>query len=87
MADMKSQRNFHVPLPEDLYRALREASEQSKQPATALAREAIATWLKQREREERYQAIADYARAVGGSDDDLDEDLERASLETWDALP
>ena len=80
---MKAQRNFHVPLPEDLYERLRHASEQAAQPATALAREAIAQWLGQRERERLAQEIAQYAAATGGTAEDLDEDLEAASLELW----
>lgn len=80
---MKAQRNFHVPLPEDLYERLRHASERAAQPATVLAREAIAQWLEQRERERLAQEIAQYAAATAGGAEDLDEDLEEASLEVW----
>jgi len=34
-------KNFHLPLPDDLYEHLRAAAEHSKVPATAIAREAI----------------------------------------------
>ncbi|MBI2218167.1 MAG: hypothetical protein HYU51_12795 [Candidatus Rokubacteria bacterium] len=36
-----SVRNFHLPLPEPLYRRLREAAAQTNQPATTVARYAI----------------------------------------------
>ena len=85
MATMKAQRNFHVPLPEDLYDELRHASEQTAQPATTLAREAIAQWLERRERERLAQEIAQYAAVTAGSPEDLDEDLEAAGLEVWSA--
>lgn len=83
MASM-SQHNFHVPLPENLYQALRQESERANQPATALAREAIKVWLEQREKQLRQDAIKAYALQVAGSQDDLDVDLESASLELWD---
>ena len=81
---MGNQRNFHVPLSEDLYEQLRHASEQAARPATSLAREAIAEWLGRRERERLAQAIAEYAAAAAGSSEDLDEELEAAGLEVWD---
>ena len=85
MADMK-QHNFHVPLPETIYQALRQEAERSKQPATVLAREAIASWLEQRDRELRQEAIKQYALELGGSQDDLDSELEAAGLEVWESV-
>ena len=81
------QHKFHVPLSEDVYQALHEASKAAKQPATVLAREAIETWLRQHERAERSRAIAEYAEAASGSEQDLDESLETATLESWHTLP
>lgn len=83
MAGM-SQHNFHIPLPEDLYQALRQESQRSKQPATVLARAAIEQWLGQREKELRQAAITAYALQLAGSQDDLDVELESAGLELWD---
>ena len=40
-----ARRNFHVRLPEDLYRALQAEAEQTQRPTNALAREAIAHWV------------------------------------------
>lgn len=76
-------RNFHVPLPETLYRKLRHEAEETKQPATAVARYAIETWLRQRKKAALREAIAAYAAAVAGSEADLDSELEAASLELW----
>jgi hypothetical protein len=84
---MKNPHNFHVPLPNKVYQALRTEAEQRKQPATTLARVAIETWLKEQERVARRQAVAAYAKKVAGTKDDLDTDLEASSLETWKALP
>jgi hypothetical protein len=83
---MKNLHNFHVPLPKDVYQALRTEAEQSKQPATTLAREAIESWLRERERQARRQAVAAYAKEVAGTKDDFDKDLEASSLETWKDL-
>jgi hypothetical protein len=84
---MKNLHNFHVPLPNKVYQALRIEAEQRKQPATTLARKAIEGWLEEREREARRRAITAYAKEVAGTKDDLDTDLEASSLETWKDLP
>ena len=41
-------RNFHLPLPEALYRRLRSQAAAAGQPATVVARHAIEAWLGQR---------------------------------------
>jgi predicted transcriptional regulator len=74
-------RNLHVPLPDDLYRRLREEADRSGRPATALAREAIDEWLAARQAEAVHEAIAEYARQAGGSIEDLDHDLEQAGVD------
>jgi len=74
-------KNFHLPLPEDTYDQLRAASERTKVPATALAREAIDTWLREQARRVRHDAIVAYANQVAGTDLDLDPDLESAGIE------
>jgi hypothetical protein len=50
-------------------------------PATALAREAIDSWLRQQWRKERHDAIAKFAAEAAGSSFDLDEELEAAGIE------
>jgi len=80
---MATVRNFHLPLPEPLYRRLREAAARTNQPATALARYAIETWLRQQRKTLVREAIAAYAANTAGSRDDLDEALESAAVEAW----
>ena len=72
-------RNFHLPLPDEVYSGLRAEAECTSKPATALAREAIEQWLCHRRRVARHEAIADFAAEHAGSDWDLDTDLEIAS--------
>ncbi len=76
-----SRRNFHVPLPEDLYRALHAEAEHAQRPANALAREAIAQWVEMQRRARIDQAILAYTEVVAGTSEDLDPALEAASLE------
>ncbi len=79
----KPVRNFHLPLPGPLYRRLREAAERVNQPATTVARYALEQRLREHRRAVIREAIARYAAEAAGSRDDLDPDLEAASLQTW----
>ena len=72
--------NFHVPLQISLYERLREEAKRSGMPATELAREAIRRWLEDRRRESLSKEISAFARRLAGSTQDLDEELEDASL-------
>jgi predicted transcriptional regulator len=83
-SNAQRRRNFHVPLPEDLYRALQTEAERAHRPANALARDAIAQWIEQQRQARIDQAILEYAEAVAGTADDLDPDLEAAALESWE---
>jgi hypothetical protein len=74
-------KNFHLPLPEETYARLRTESERAKIPATALAREAIDAWLRLQARAARHEAIASFARRMGGTGLDLDPYLEAAGIE------
>ena len=74
-------RNFHVPLPDEVYRDLREEASRSMQPATALARQAIEQWLYHRRKAARHEAIASFATEHANTSLDLDADLEAASVE------
>jgi hypothetical protein len=76
--DMK---NLHVPLPQPLYRRLRAEAKRAQRPTTVLAREAIDLWLAQQHRAAVHDAISSYARQVAGTSDDLDVELETASVE------
>jgi hypothetical protein len=79
----KTVRNFHLPLPEPLYRRLRDAAARANQPATTVARYALEHWLREHRRAAVRQAIAAYAAEMAGTPDDLDPLLEAASLESW----
>jgi hypothetical protein len=74
-------KNFHLPLPDAAYDELRAEAKRTRLSATALARQAVESWLRERRRAARAQALADYAARHGGSELDLDPELERASLE------
>jgi len=76
-------RNFHLPLPESVYVALREEAATLKRPATSVAREAIEVWLRERRRASVHEAIAAYAAKHAGTTADTDPVLEAASLELW----
>ena len=69
-------RNFHVPLPDDLYDKLREEAGRSGSPATQLVRRAIEVLLEQRQRAALNDAIALYAAKHAGTASDLDVSFE-----------
>lgn len=74
--------NFHLPLPTEIHEMLREEVESSGQPATTLAREALRDWLVKKKRQRLHEEIAAFAEAHAGTELDLDEDLERAGIES-----
>jgi hypothetical protein len=73
-------RTFQLLLPEDVYHALRDEAAAAKQPATAVARQAIVAWLRERKKTALKEAIAAYADEQGGTTADLDFALEGAGL-------
>ena len=75
-----SHRNFHVPLPDETYRALRSEAER-RRAATALVREAVEDWLERRRAETLHEAIAGYAARHAGTPADLDPALEAAGID------
>ena len=74
-------KNFHLPLPDQTYLQLRAEAERTRMAATALAREAIDAWLRDRVRQARHSAIAAYAADAAGTDLDLDRKLEQAGID------
>jgi hypothetical protein len=74
-------KNFHLPLPEETYIALRAEAKRTGVPATTLAREAVDWWLRQQARKARHDAIAAYATEMAGTRFDLETDLESAAIE------
>ena len=75
-------KNFHVPLPEALYDELRSAAREADQPATRFAQELMRAGLDQWRRTRHRQQIAAYARQGAGTAEDLDLELEQASIES-----
>jgi hypothetical protein len=73
--------DLYLPLPQGVYEALRAEAAALRQPATAVAREAIEAWLRERKRAGVREAIATYALKHAGTAADLDPSLESASLE------
>lgn len=74
-------KNFHLPLPDEVYDDLKIEAERSRIPATSMAREAIEAWLAARKKAARNRAIRAYAVKMAGTEFDLDRALERATLE------
>lgn len=74
-------KNFHLPLQEQTYAALRAEAERAGVPAATVARDAVEWWLRQQHRKARHQAIAAYASEMAGTHLDLDTDLESAGIE------
>ena len=72
---------MHVPLSTDIHTRLKAEAKRSGRPATVLVREAIETWLEERERAALHHAIAHYAQAVAATADDLDAEVEKAAVE------
>ncbi len=76
-----TKKNLHVPLPEDLYRRLREEAGRQGRPATEIAREAVDRWLTEARRKAIDDDITAYAQEHAGTQADLDLALEAAAVE------
>ena len=76
-----TSRNLHVPLPAELHERLRAEADRTGRPATAIARDAIASFLEAQRRTARSEAIRAFAQAHRGSELDLDAELEEAGLD------
>jgi len=77
-------KNFHLPLPEDLDGDLRGYARAVGKPATLVAREALAEYLKAKRREKTRDEVEDWARAHARGPADLDEALEDAGVESME---
>ena len=73
--------NFHLPLPEDLYQALRKEAEQANQPLTQFTREILKSWFKQKHQLTIEEQIAEYAVRYAGTEFDLDPTLEKVGID------
>lgn len=78
---IEAMKNFHLPLPESTYEALRIEAQRAKRPATTVARAAIELWLRARKKAARHRAVAAYSAEMGGTTFDLDHQLEAAAVE------
>ena len=83
----QGKRNFHVPLPDDLYRVLHAEAKKRRQPATQFVRELLEQWEKRLRAETLRTEISEYASREAGTANDLDPELEAAGIETWNAGP
>lgn len=79
------QRNFHVPISENLYQALRREAERRGQPATRLVRALLEQWEQRLRAQSLHSEIADYASRQAGTSADLDPALEAAGIEALNA--
>src|SRR6059036_3024582 len=79
---MQQSRNFHVPLPDELYQALRLEAERRRLPATTLVRKAVEEWVERLRAEALHVEIANYAANHAGSSADLDVQMEAAGIES-----
>lgn len=84
--DMTTSRNFHIPLPEEVYQSLREVSKQLGQPATKSGRDAIEDWLLKQRKRQLHGAIRAYAETYAGTETDLDPELEAAGIESLSTI-
>lgn len=75
-------RNFHVPLPDELYQVLRLEAERRRLPATVLVREAVEEWVQRLRAEVLHADIANYAARHAGSSADIDVHMEAAGIES-----
>lgn len=78
--------NFHIPLPNQLYTRLREVAKRQNRPATQMAKQAVEYWLEEQEKLALHEEIASYATHAAGSSEDLDIQLEEASLKHLDNM-
>lgn len=75
--------NLHVPLPDSVFQDLKRVATQMRRPLTDIAREALATWMAERQREALLREIQEYAQAIAGSHEDLDAELEASAIDDW----
>ncbi|MEK7434080.1 MAG: hypothetical protein AABZ74_13170 [Cyanobacteriota bacterium] len=78
---MSTMKNLHIPLPIQWYEKLKEFSNVNEISATEIVRNAVIDFLKAQEKKSIDNAILQFASEYGGSEFDLDKDLEDSSLE------
>ncbi len=78
-------RNFHLPLPADLYAELSLAAKGEGEPSTALARRAIQFFLEVRRKRELGRQVREFALRHAGTPVDYDSELAEEGLQVWKA--
>ncbi len=78
-------RNFHLPLPADLYQELSAAAQGEGEPTTVLARRAIRFFLELRRKREVGRQVREFALKYAGTDVDFDSEWEEEGLRVWAA--
>jgi predicted DNA-binding protein len=68
-------------LPKELHERIRRIAKREAKPTQEILRSAISAGLAIRERKQRARAIKAYARRMAGSPQDLDADLESATID------
>ncbi len=76
-------KQLDVPLSEATFTALQKVAKERHEPVAVLAQRVLDTWLNEQQKHQRREAIRAYAEQMAGSEEDLDEVLEQASLEMW----
>lgn len=74
-------RNLHLPLSDALHRELLEESARSGRPATAIVRDCVEAYLRERRRAAVHEELAVYAKRWAASPIDFDEKLETVAAE------
>ena len=77
---------MELPLDSDVWGLLQDEAARSGQPAVSLASNVLAKWVHERHRQRVAQEIAEFAAAHGGSELDLNQDLESAALQALDEV-
>jgi hypothetical protein len=76
-----SYKKLNLPLPPDMHEAIFSESKMLGVPATRLVRSVLESWLEERRRARRKEAIRRFAAASAGTNLDLDPDLEAAATQ------
>lgn len=80
---MSTTKSMHIPFSIQTYEKLSEISKEQNTTATELVRNAVNEFLKEEEKKRVSKAIEEFALEFGGTEFDLDTELEQASLESF----
>ncbi len=69
-------KKLNLPLPQEMHEAIFAESQEMGVPATRLVRSVLEDWLRERRRARRRADVRHFAMETGGSELDLDPDLE-----------